>query len=62
MSGTGAGLGTILSTFLIGVIADRFSFGPILITASAVPLVAATLVLLLVRPPRGHQAAVVNAI
>jgi ACS family hexuronate transporter-like MFS transporter len=62
MSGTGAGLGTILSTFLIGVIADRLSFGPILVTASAVPLVAAALVLLLVRSPRGHQAEVVNAI
>jgi ACS family hexuronate transporter-like MFS transporter len=62
MSGTGAGLGTIVSTFMIGVIADRFSFGPILVSASAVPLVAAALVLLLVRSPRGQQAAVVNAI
>jgi hypothetical protein len=47
---------------MIGVIADRFSFGPILVSASAVPLVAAALVLLLVRSPRGQQAAVVNAI
>ena len=62
LSGTGAGVGTILSTFLIGVIADRFSFGPILVTASAVPLMAAVLVLVLVRPPRGSQTAVVNAI
>jgi ACS family hexuronate transporter-like MFS transporter len=62
MSGTGAGLGTVVSTFLIGVIADRFSFGPILVTASAVPLVAALLVLFLVRSPRGQQAAIVNAI
>ena len=31
MSGTGAGLGTIASTYLIGVIADRFSFTPILL-------------------------------
>jgi ACS family hexuronate transporter-like MFS transporter len=62
MSGTGAGLGTIVSTFLIGIIADRFSFGPILVTASAVPLFAALLVMLLVRSPRGRQAAIVNAI
>jgi MFS transporter, ACS family, hexuronate transporter len=27
MSGTGAGLGTILSTYLIGYAADRYSFG-----------------------------------
>jgi ACS family hexuronate transporter-like MFS transporter len=49
MSGTGAGIGTILSTFLIGYISDRYSFGPILIGASLVPLIAMALVLLLVR-------------
>jgi MFS transporter, ACS family, hexuronate transporter len=49
MSGTGAGIGTILSTKLIGYTADRYSFGPILIGASLVPLVAMVLVLLLVR-------------
>ena len=49
MSGTGAGIGTILSTYLIGYTADRYSFGPVLIGASLVPLVAMVLVLLLVR-------------
>src|ERR1700730_2962246 len=49
MSGTGAGIGTILSTFLIGYVSDRYSFGPILIGASLVPLVGMALVLLLVR-------------
>jgi ACS family hexuronate transporter-like MFS transporter len=49
MSGTGAGIGTILSTYLIGYISDRYSFGPILIGASLVPLVGMALVLLLVR-------------
>jgi ACS family hexuronate transporter-like MFS transporter len=49
MAGTGAGLGTIGSTYLIGLIADRFSFTPILVTASLVPLGAAVLVLVLVR-------------
>jgi ACS family hexuronate transporter-like MFS transporter len=49
MAGAAAGAGTIVSTFFIGVVADRFSFKPILITASLVPLVAAGLVLLLVR-------------
>ena len=49
LSGTGAGIGTIISTFLIGWIADKYSFEPILIGASLVPLVATALVFLLVR-------------
>ena len=49
MSGFAAGAGTLLSTYLIGVVADRFSFTPILITASVVPLAAAALVVALVR-------------
>ena len=49
MSGTGAGIGTILSTYLIGYVSDRYSFGPVLIGASLVPLLAMALVLLLVR-------------
>ena len=62
MGGTGAGIGTIASTYLIGLVADRFSFGPILMVASVVPLGAALLVLLLVRSPRPDEADVVNAI
>ena len=49
MSGTGAGIGTIISTYLIGYTADRYSFEPILIVASIIPLVGMILVLLLVR-------------
>jgi ACS family hexuronate transporter-like MFS transporter len=49
LSGTGAGIGTIGSTFLIGLVADRFSFTPILVVASVIPLLAALLVLALVR-------------
>jgi ACS family hexuronate transporter-like MFS transporter len=49
MAGTAAGLGTIGATWLIGVVADRFSFTPILLVASLVPLAAALLVLALVR-------------
>jgi MFS transporter, ACS family, aldohexuronate transporter len=49
LGGASAGAGTILSTYLIGVVADRFSFRPILIVASLVPLSAAILVLMLVR-------------
>lgn len=49
MSGTGAGIGTIVSTYLIGRVSDRYSFEPILVAASLVPLVATALVFLLVR-------------
>jgi hypothetical protein len=49
VSGAAAGAGTLLSTYLIGIVADRFSFKPILITASLVPLAAAALVVALVR-------------
>ena len=49
MSGTGAGIGTIISTYLIGYISDRYSFEPILITASIIPFIGMILVLLLVR-------------
>jgi ACS family hexuronate transporter-like MFS transporter len=49
LAGTAAGLGTIGSTYLIGVVADRFSFTPILVVASLVPFAAALLVLVLVR-------------
>ena len=38
MAGAAAGAGTLVSTYLIGVVADRFSFTPILIAASLVPL------------------------
>ena len=51
MSGTGAGLGTIISTYLIGYVSDRYSFEPILIAASMVPLVGMVLVLLLIPGP-----------
>ena len=60
MSGTGAGVGTIISTYLIGYVSDRYSFEPILITASLIPLVGMVLVLLLVRnrrPARDQAAA-----
>lgn len=55
LSGTGAGLGTIFSTWLIGHVADHYSFAPILLGASLVPLVATGLVLLLVRPSHSEH-------
>jgi ACS family hexuronate transporter-like MFS transporter len=53
LCGTAAGVLTIGSTFLIGRISERYSFAPILIAGSIIPLVGAGLVLLLVRNPKG---------
>jgi ACS family hexuronate transporter-like MFS transporter len=49
LSGTGAGVGTVLATYLTGIAADRYSFRPVLIVASAIPIVAAAAILILVR-------------
>ncbi len=49
LSGCGAGIGTILSTFLIGWITDRYSFEPVLIGASLIPILATVLVFVLIR-------------
>jgi ACS family hexuronate transporter-like MFS transporter len=49
MSGTGAGIGTIAATYLIGVISDHYSFRPILVVASLIPILAAVLILALIR-------------
>ncbi len=49
LSGTGAGVGTVMATYLTGIVADRYSFRPVLIVASAVPILAAAAVLILVR-------------
>lgn len=52
MSGTGAGLVTLISTYLIGRVSDRLSFQPIIIVASVVPCLAALVMVTLVRPPK----------
>lgn len=54
MSGAAAGIGTIISTLIIGKVTDRYSFQPVLIGASLVPLVATVLVFVLIRPAVGR--------
>lgn len=49
LSGSGSGLATIASTLLIGWTADRYSFRPVLIVASLVPILATILVCVLVK-------------
>ena len=56
MSGTGAGLVTLVTTYLIGRVSDRLSFQPIIIVASLVPCLAALIMVTLVRPPRKPDA------
>ena len=62
LSGTGAGIGTILATYLTGIVADRYSFRPVLIAASAVPIVAAAAVFILIRNNDATKRGVVHPI
>jgi ACS family hexuronate transporter-like MFS transporter len=62
LSGTGAGAGTIVATYLTGLVADRYTFRPVLITASVIPLAAAAAVLLLVRNTSATRRGLVSAI
>jgi ACS family hexuronate transporter-like MFS transporter len=48
LGGTGAGIGTLISTYLIGTISDRFSFQPIVIVGSVIPCVATVILVLMV--------------
>jgi MFS transporter, ACS family, hexuronate transporter len=49
LGGTGAGIGTLISTYLIGRISDRFSFQPIVIAGSIIPCLATAIFVWLVR-------------
>jgi ACS family hexuronate transporter-like MFS transporter len=49
LTGAGSGLGTLASTFLIGWVADRYSFEPVLMAACLIPLAATFFVMTLVR-------------
>lgn len=62
LSGTGAGIGTITATYLIGWVSDRYSFEPILVVASLVPLLATLAVVLLVHNNRATEAGILNRI
>lgn len=62
LGGTAAGLGTIAATYLTGIIADRYSFKPLLIGASLVPLIAMAALLLLVRNTEATRRGVVQAL
>ena len=62
LSGSGAGIGTITAIYLTGVVSDRYSFEPILIAASLIPLLAVVAVMTLVRNNHATEAGIVNPI
>jgi MFS transporter, ACS family, aldohexuronate transporter len=51
LGGSAAGIGTIAATYLTGYVADRYSFEPLLIGASLIPLAAMAALVVLVRDP-----------
>ncbi len=62
MSGTGAGICTIIAMLLVGRISDQYSFEPILIAASIIPLFATLAVLVLIRNNKATEKGIVNPI
>ena len=62
LGGTGAGIGTIAAIYTTGWVSDRYSFAPILIGASVLPLVAMAAMLLLVRNTKETRQGILNPI
>ncbi len=52
MSGTAAGIVTITATYLIGDVTTRYSFTPVLVAGSIIPVIGAVLVVWLIRNAR----------
>jgi ACS family hexuronate transporter-like MFS transporter len=50
LSGTGAALGGMIFTLIIGAVVDRFSYVPVFIAAGVMPLIAAIIVIMSIRP------------
>jgi len=62
LGGTAAGICTIAATLLTGYISDRYSFEPLLIGASLIPIAGMAAVLVLVRNTDATRRGVVNEI
>ena len=62
LSGTGAGIGTIAATYLTGLVSDKYSFEPILIVASLIPLLATAAVVLIIRNGKATNEGFINPI
>jgi ACS family hexuronate transporter-like MFS transporter len=57
LSGTGAGIGTLITTYLIGVISDRISFAPVIVAGGIVPCIATVALVTMVRASAGSDPA-----
>jgi ACS family hexuronate transporter-like MFS transporter len=62
LGGTAAGAGTIAAIYLIGRVSDRYSFAPILLGASVIPLIGMAAMLLLVRNTKESREGMLNEI
>ena len=62
LGGTAAGAGTIAAIYVTGWVSDRYSFAPILLGASVVPLVGMAAMLLLIRNTRESRDGTLNAV
>ena len=49
LAGTSAGIGTLITTALIGYVSTKFSFAPVIVVASIVPAVATIVFVTMVR-------------
>ena len=49
MAGTGAGIGTMISTYLIGRVTDATSFAPVIAAAAVIPCIATVIFVTMVR-------------
>jgi sugar phosphate permease len=49
LAGTSAGIGTIITTKLIGTVTTQFSYAPVIIVASIVPAIATVIFVTMVR-------------
>jgi MFS transporter, ACS family, hexuronate transporter len=62
LGGTAAGIGTIAAIYTTGWVSDRYSFAPILVGASIVPLVGMAAMLLLVRNTKESGEGILNEV
>jgi ACS family hexuronate transporter-like MFS transporter len=58
LSGLAAGLVGTLFTIAVGILVDRFSYGPAFLIAGLMPLFATACVLILVRAPENSSGSV----
>ena len=62
LGGTAAGAGTIAAIYITGWVSDAYSFAPILLGASIVPLVGMAAMLLLIRNTKESREGILNEI